>query len=356
MHDRIQRARQSAGSREPGIARPRPSGGDPVSEGLLVMQRLAGNAAVAGILGMPTVQRFWPFDDDEEEDEDGYDKAEGEVDGGEEEPRFPEARVSGWVAPGQVGLAIQPEDPDRKSDQSLASRLLPWALLEAAELPYEPIPRGIRSGGAGWHRYQDVWPTPPNPFSDGRDVVARQAMRHYAGKPSPDIERIVNGQNGPDGGPSGGGPGPAAPGAGGPAAGGGASGAGPGAGPTTGGPGGEIPGLQPVGSGYAGGWPTPVTPGQQPSIPGLEPVPGGAAPGAPGAGGPGASRPMLRRGSTGEAVRDLQSLLVGHGATLDSDGIFGSLTKQAVLDFQARSGLDVDGIVGPKTWDALGAT
>jgi peptidoglycan hydrolase-like protein with peptidoglycan-binding domain len=62
---------------------------------------------------------------------------------------------------------------------------------------------------------------------------------------------------------------------------------------------------------------------------------------------------MLRRGSTGADVVDLQELLVQHGATLDADGIFGGLTREAVVDFQARTGLDADGIVGPLTWGAL---
>lgn len=65
----------------------------------------------------------------------------------------------------------------------------------------------------------------------------------------------------------------------------------------------------------------------------------------------------LREGSRGEAVRALQTLLVkkyGY-ASVAIDGVFGSWTKSAVLDFQrARSGeLAADGIVGPHTWAAL---
>ena len=36
-----------------------------------------------------------------------------------------------------------------------------------------------------------------------------------------------------------------------------------------------------------------------------------------------------------------------------TDGRYGPLTRQAVVDFQASRGLGVDGIVGPQTWTAL---
>lgn len=62
-----------------------------------------------------------------------------------------------------------------------------------------------------------------------------------------------------------------------------------------------------------------------------------------------APRPTLRRGSKGDEVRRLQSLLV---ITVDSD--FGPLTERAVRDFQAGKKLVVDGIVGPMSWAALG--
>lgn len=37
-----------------------------------------------------------------------------------------------------------------------------------------------------------------------------------------------------------------------------------------------------------------------------------------------------------------------------ADGIFGPLTEEAVKEFQKRAGLTVDGVVGAKTWAALG--
>lgn len=59
-------------------------------------------------------------------------------------------------------------------------------------------------------------------------------------------------------------------------------------------------------------------------------------------------RPTLRKGSTGNAVRELQGKL---GITVD--GIFGNDTDAAVRAFQAKVSLIVDGVVGPATWNAL---
>lgn len=67
------------------------------------------------------------------------------------------------------------------------------------------------------------------------------------------------------------------------------------------------------------------------------------------------TRPVLRRGDRGEWVRKLQQSLVAAGVDPGPvDGIFGGSTEQAVRDFQVRSGLEVDGVVGPATWNALG--
>lgn len=57
----------------------------------------------------------------------------------------------------------------------------------------------------------------------------------------------------------------------------------------------------------------------------------------------------LKRGSTGYAVRELQTKL---GVTVD--GSFGPLTEQAVIAYQRRHGLTVDGIAGPQTLGHLG--
>lgn len=60
--------------------------------------------------------------------------------------------------------------------------------------------------------------------------------------------------------------------------------------------------------------------------------------------------PLLRRGSTGSAVKTWQQTLnkVGNYG-LDVDGIFGPLTEKATKDFQRKNDIDVDGIVGPIT-------
>ena len=63
--------------------------------------------------------------------------------------------------------------------------------------------------------------------------------------------------------------------------------------------------------------------------------------------------PTLRKGDSGEAVTYLQTLLCNVGEPLKADGKFGEKTEKAVKDFQILAGLTPDGIVGPKTWDAL---
>lgn len=64
---------------------------------------------------------------------------------------------------------------------------------------------------------------------------------------------------------------------------------------------------------------------------------------------------MLRNGSKGDAVEALQKKLLGQGINPGpTDGVFGPKTDSAVRRFQEREGLQVDGIVGPKTFGALG--
>lgn len=63
--------------------------------------------------------------------------------------------------------------------------------------------------------------------------------------------------------------------------------------------------------------------------------------------------PTLRWGDTGEAVEYLQTLLCDVVEPIKVDGKFGDKTLHAVENFQRFNGLTVDGVVGPKTWDAL---
>lgn len=67
-------------------------------------------------------------------------------------------------------------------------------------------------------------------------------------------------------------------------------------------------------------------------------------------------RPTLRRGSRGDAVRELQESLLALGYDIGLsgvDGIFGQATERAVRAFQGAAGLVVDGIVGPRTWSEI---
>ncbi|HSG13908.1 MAG TPA: peptidoglycan-binding domain-containing protein [Gaiellaceae bacterium] len=64
----------------------------------------------------------------------------------------------------------------------------------------------------------------------------------------------------------------------------------------------------------------------------------------------------LRRGDSGEEVRQVQAALVELGySTGGVEGKFGPATEEAVLAFQKASGLKEDGIVGPATLAALSA-
>lgn len=67
------------------------------------------------------------------------------------------------------------------------------------------------------------------------------------------------------------------------------------------------------------------------------------------------SKPVLRLGSKGEEVKEVQTFLAGkdiyHG---DIDGIYGSVTQQAVIEWQGYCEIVKDGIVGKCTWATMG--
>lgn len=66
------------------------------------------------------------------------------------------------------------------------------------------------------------------------------------------------------------------------------------------------------------------------------------------------SKPVLKKGSSGSYVSDLQDELNKLGYDCGAvDGVFGTNTEKQVKKFQADYKLDVDGVVGEKTWAAL---
>ena len=66
-------------------------------------------------------------------------------------------------------------------------------------------------------------------------------------------------------------------------------------------------------------------------------------------------KPVLKIGSRGKEVKEVQKFLkekgIYHGAI---DGIFGALTKQAVIEWQGYCEIVKDGIVGKVTWATFG--
>ena len=58
---------------------------------------------------------------------------------------------------------------------------------------------------------------------------------------------------------------------------------------------------------------------------------------------------ILKKGSKGQEVKELQMFL-----NISADGDFGPATEAAVKKWQTENDLVADGIVGPKTWDAMG--
>ncbi len=63
--------------------------------------------------------------------------------------------------------------------------------------------------------------------------------------------------------------------------------------------------------------------------------------------------PLVQEGSQNHPVKTLQYLLGARGHPVTVDGIFGAKTDAAVRAFQRGKHLSVDGIVGPDTWSAL---
>ena len=65
---------------------------------------------------------------------------------------------------------------------------------------------------------------------------------------------------------------------------------------------------------------------------------------------------VLKKGTKGDQVKALQTLLIGYGYSCGKsgvDGSFGAATENAVKAYQNYNGLEVDGSVGSATWSKL---
>lgn len=63
--------------------------------------------------------------------------------------------------------------------------------------------------------------------------------------------------------------------------------------------------------------------------------------------------PVLKRGAMGSKVEQLQKCLSVFGYDLNPDGVFGEKTYKALMDFQYRNGLVIDGKYGTYTYNKL---
>ena len=63
---------------------------------------------------------------------------------------------------------------------------------------------------------------------------------------------------------------------------------------------------------------------------------------------------LLKNGSKGEEVKQLQQALVNAGYNIKVDGIYGKQTEAAVKEYQQKNGLKVDGLAGKQTKGSLG--
>lgn len=61
----------------------------------------------------------------------------------------------------------------------------------------------------------------------------------------------------------------------------------------------------------------------------------------------------IKLGNEGEDVALLQELLARNGYKVTKTKVFGQETKDAVVELQKKHGLDADGIVGYRSWEAL---
>jgi N-acetylmuramoyl-L-alanine amidase len=92
----------------------------------------------------------------------------------------------------------------------------------------------------------------------------------------------------------------------------------------------------------------------QGQVPNLGAPPAAEAPATPTISGGRIVRPTLRPGSQGDAVKELQSMLMLLGYHSGPvSGVYQDDTEAAVKRFQTAAGITDDGIVGPATWSQL---
>ena len=64
---------------------------------------------------------------------------------------------------------------------------------------------------------------------------------------------------------------------------------------------------------------------------------------------------LIKRGSRGDQVKELQTKLGKLGYTIGTDGIYGDETEKAVINLQQLFGYTTDGIVGDGTQKLIDA-
>lgn len=84
--------------------------------------------------------------------------------------------------------------------------------------------------------------------------------------------------------------------------------------------------------------------GAAPSAPTPPPSGGGAAPPFPGT--------LLSNFTSGHGTSTWQAQMAARGWRIDVDDLYGNQSENVCRQFQSEKGLDVDGVVGPITWDA----
>ena len=62
---------------------------------------------------------------------------------------------------------------------------------------------------------------------------------------------------------------------------------------------------------------------------------------------------LVRKGASGNITWLIQAMLVCNSYNIEVDGIFGNNTEKVVKQFQEKSGILVDGIVGKNTFKKL---